>query len=100
MKVCENTFGADAMPESHVSGPCDRVVVWGPLIQRHSTVSPTFTVTLAGENVNDPPGPTCTVFVVASARLAPSTIMTAPRRRDEQHRRETCEADIGSSLFS
>src|SRR5262245_60270327 len=84
VKVCENVFGAEATPESQVSGACVRVVVWGgPLSQCHSTVSPTLTVTVPGEHVREPPGPTSTVFVAAAATPATSR-SAAPDTMNEQ----------------
>src|SRR5919198_6258973 len=83
MKVWANVFGAEAIPESQVSGICERVVVCGPLIHCHSTVSPTWIVTVAGENVSEPPGPTCTVFVAAAAAVPESRIAAPPILRSE-----------------
>src|SRR5262245_59528451 len=50
VKVCENMCGVEATPESHVSGPCMRVVVCVPLIHCHTTVSPGAMVMVSGEN--------------------------------------------------
>ncbi len=66
MNLNEKSGSPECCPESHIPFPVQQgpeVVEWKPLTQCHSTVSPTWIVTMFGEKLL-PPCPTFTVTVI------------------------------------